>query len=276
VNAPTPRPTSCSNVLPPYASSPATAQPEVHLHPVTPSSTGFKITHMVRGINEELEATQQELNATSNARQTIAAHPTSAPAERNPFHDNPNARPIISNRNPTPRSAMRDTTKIRMHLLDVTGLPNAAESPMKHGAQHYPYKANERPRESEGASSKTDLFLLLLTFFSCSISAPPPNSNRSSKIARSGRGKWDLPPMEMVLECKHQVARESAVIRPRGDKHSLSYRRWRRTGGNQSERYNGWSTRGRLHERYKEAVEEKRSVFHCLIANYSLIFGILF
>jgi len=156
MNAPTPRPARRSNVLPSYASSPATAQPEVRLHPATPSSTGSKFTRMARGINKELEATQQELTAASNARSTIPARPASAPAERNPFHDTPrnqSARPIIATRNPTPRrSAMRDTTKSRIHLPDVTGLTNAVESPMKHGAQYYPYNANERPRESEGVS----------------------------------------------------------------------------------------------------------------------------
>ena len=149
MNAPTPRPARRSNAL---HSSPATAQPEVRLHPATPSSTGSKFTRMARGINKELEATQQELNAV-NPRQTNIARPTSAPAERNPFHDPPNqsTRHITSTRNPTPRrSAMRDTTKSRIHLPDVTGLTNAVESPMKHGAQYYPYKANERPRESEG------------------------------------------------------------------------------------------------------------------------------
>lgn len=156
INVPTPRPARRSNVLPSHASSPAPSQPEVRLHPATPSSTGSKFTRMARGINKELEATQQELNATSNARQTIPARPASAPAERNPFHDTPpnqTARPIIATRNPTPRrSAMRDTTKSRIHLPDVTGLTNAVESPMKHGAQYYPYNANERPRESEGLS----------------------------------------------------------------------------------------------------------------------------
>lgn len=170
MNAPTPRPARRSNVLPSYASSsPATAQPEVRLHPATPSSTGSKFTRMARGINKELEATQQELNAASNARQTIPARPASAPAERNPFHDTP----ITSTKNPTPRrSAMRDTTKSRIHLPDVTGLTNAVESPMKHGAQYYPYKANERPRESEGASLKfLKLFPCFTDFFHQRVSS---------------------------------------------------------------------------------------------------------
>jgi len=158
MNVPTPRPARRSNVFQSYASSPVTTQPEVRLHPATPSSTGSKFTRMARGINKELEATQQQLNSPSNVtstRQTITARPAATPVERNPFHDTsrPTAPPSVSARNPTPRrSAMRDTTKSRIHLPDVTGLTNAVESPMKHGAQYYPYKADERPRESEGST----------------------------------------------------------------------------------------------------------------------------
>jgi len=86
MNAPTPCPARRCNVLPFYT-SPATAQPKVRLHLATPSSTRSKFTCMARGINKKLEATQQELNAACNARQTIPARPTFAPAERNPFHD---------------------------------------------------------------------------------------------------------------------------------------------------------------------------------------------
>jgi hypothetical protein len=167
MNAPTPRPARRSNIFPSYASSTANTQPEVRLHSATPSSNRSKFTRMARGINKELEATQHQLNTPSNAtnsRQIITERFSSAPVERNPFHDTPGqtARPSVFARNPTPRrSAMRDTTKSQIHLPDVTGLTNAVESPMKHGAKYYPYNADERPRETEGQP----LFFLKQTIY---------------------------------------------------------------------------------------------------------------
>lgn len=135
-NAPTPR---------------AARQPEVRLQPATPSGTSSKFTRMVRGINKELEGAQQQLNRQSAA---ASARPTSAPVERNPFHDPPAEPPRNSSaRKP---SAMKDpnassnTTKGRIHLPDVTGLTAAVESPARPGTQYYKYATNGRARESEG------------------------------------------------------------------------------------------------------------------------------
>ena len=71
----------------------------------------------------------------SNTRQTIIARPASVPVERSPFHNTQSrtARPSVSARNPPPRSsAMRDTTKSRIHLRGVTGSTNVVESPGTH------------------------------------------------------------------------------------------------------------------------------------------------
>ncbi|KIM35865.1 hypothetical protein M413DRAFT_32104 [Hebeloma cylindrosporum] len=259
MNAPTPRPARRSNIFPSYASSPATVQPEVRLHPATPSSTGSKFTRMARGINKELEATQQELNAAAS-RQNIITRPASAPAERNPFHDAPNqtARSITSARNPTPRrSAMRDTTRSRIHLPDVTGLTNAVESPMKHGAQYYPYKSNERPRESEARLLST-------------LSAV--QGQLLDLEEENGISRRRVHELEMELEeCKRQVARERTRLFEREEisirgHANTSYR----TGGSKGRgKAKARDTTGvreglddvRLHERYKEVVEEKKDLF---------------
>ena len=138
-NLPTPRPARKPSAFPSYASSPA--QPEVRLHPATPSTNGSKFTRMARGINKELEATQQLVLE----QQSLV--------DRNPFHDvaNQSEPATASFRRPTPRkSSMRDTSKGKVYLPDVTALTNAVNSPARSGAEYYSYGSDNRPRDSEG------------------------------------------------------------------------------------------------------------------------------
>ena len=142
-NLPTPRPARKTNAFPSYASSPA--QPEVRLHPATPSTNGSKFTRMARGINKELEVTQQQL--VSEQQQSLV--------DRNPFHDVANQSEQVAGtpsfRRPTPRkSSMRDTSRGKVYLPDVTALTNAVNSPARSGAEYYSYGTDNRPRDSEG------------------------------------------------------------------------------------------------------------------------------
>lgn len=98
---------------------------------------------MAHGINKELEATQQQLVL----EQQSAVH-----ADRNPFHDVANqSEPATSFRRPTPRkSSMRETSRGKVYLPDVTALTNAVNSPAKPGTEYYSYGTDNRPRDSEG------------------------------------------------------------------------------------------------------------------------------
>ncbi|KAF8969022.1 hypothetical protein BDZ97DRAFT_1754952 [Flammula alnicola] len=250
MNAPTPRPTRRANIFPSYASSPA--QPEVRLQPATPSTGGSRFTRMVRGINKELEATQQQMNA---SKQTVPMRPSSAPVERNPFHDvTKQPEPAASTRNPTPRrTSMRDTTKSRIHLPDVTGLTAAVESPARPGVQYYPYKADDRPRDSEARLLQT------LSAVQRQLRDLEDENSISRRRVRE---------LEMELEeCKREVARERTRLFEREE---LSVR----------QQHPDWSYRSagkgkgkararegppeiddaRLHARYKEAVDEKKAL----------------
>jgi len=151
MNVPTPRPARKHNAFPSFPPSPA--QLEVRLHPATPSTAGSKFSRMARGINKELEATQQQL---ASERQAAAL------VDRNPFHDVANqSEPATSFRRPTPRkSSMRDTSRGKVYLPDVTGLTNAVDSPAKPGAEYYPYRTDNRPRDSEGKRNYTRLLCL--------------------------------------------------------------------------------------------------------------------
>lgn len=146
INMPTPRPTKRSNMNASFIP----AKPEVRLHPATPSTTGSKFTRMAKGITREIEETQQQI--VSSRHVASASRPTAVIIERNPFHDEPEPSP--RSRIPTPRkSSLRDTTKSRIHLPDVTGLTSAVESPLRHGVQYYPYNADNKIRENEGESN---------------------------------------------------------------------------------------------------------------------------
>lgn len=142
MNMPTPRP-SRSKILP---SNPS--HPEVNVQPPSPSVTGSNFTRMARGITREIEAEKRQ--------QVEGSRPMSAPpssGERNPFHEVRNqkadvtARSILSS---SSRRATKQNSKGKVTLPDVTGLTSAVESPAKFSADYYPYRADDRPRDSEG------------------------------------------------------------------------------------------------------------------------------
>jgi len=246
MNMATPRPTRRTNIFPSYSSP---VQPEVRLQPATPSTTGSKFTRMARGINKEIEATQQQIASTKHA--STPNRPASAPVERNPFHETV---PEPSFRNPTPRkSSMKDTTRSRIHLPDVTGLTNAVESPLKPGTQYYPYKAGDRPRDSEARLLQT------LSTVQAQLHDLEDENSISRRRVRE---------LEMELEeCKREVARERTRLIEREELNS-------RIGPDVSYRAGGSRGKGkskvrdlsgvmelddeRLHARYKEAVDEKK------------------
>ena len=109
---------------------------------------------MARGIHKELGVTQQQL---------VSEHQAAAPVDRNPFHDIANqSEPATSFRRPTPRkSSMRDTSRGKVYLPDVTGLTNAVGSPAKPGVEYYSYRTDNRPRDAEGKG--VELYLISKT-----------------------------------------------------------------------------------------------------------------
>lgn len=145
MNMPTPRPSKRQNV---HASS-TPAKPEVKLHPATPSTAGSKFTRIAKGISKDIGATQQQIASNKHVASPLA-RPTRASVERNPFHDEPETLPARL-RMPTPhKSSLKDSTRSRIHLPDITGLTNAVESPLRPDAQYYLYKAESKMRDSEG------------------------------------------------------------------------------------------------------------------------------
>ncbi|KDR82315.1 hypothetical protein GALMADRAFT_816004 [Galerina marginata CBS 339.88] len=245
MNMPTPRPARRTNVTPSYASP---VQPEVRLHPATPSSTGSRFTRMARGINKELEATQEQLNA--NNQLTQSTRPVSAPVERNPFHDGNQSAATSDLRSArSRRNVTRDSTSGKIVLPDVTGLTSAVESPAKPGMAYRPYKGDDRPRDSEAR--------LLQTL--SAVHGQLRDLDEENSISRRR-----VRELEMELEeCKREVARERTRLFEREElsirQHNSSYRGGSRSKGKGKAREEPPKIDDeRLHARYKEAVEEKK------------------
>ena len=163
MNAPTPRPSRRSNIFPSYASSPPVQQPDVRVQPPTPSTTGSKLGRSTRSdkLSSSISRSQQQQGESSsgnNPRPSVAL--SREEPERNPFSNIGNQTaevsfaPSASVRRPTPRrSSMRDTPRGKVQLPDVTGLTSAVESPAKFGIEYVAYRADNRPRDSEGNPS---------------------------------------------------------------------------------------------------------------------------
>jgi len=146
INIPTPRP---SKRLP-STQPPLPAQ--IRIHPATPSTAGSKFTRMAKGITKDIEATQQHIFSSHRLASSSTRPASVPPFERNPFHDEPEAVPVHP-RVPqaSRRSSLKDTTRSRVYLPDVTGLTSAVESPLRNGAKYYPYRT-DKPRDIEGKS----------------------------------------------------------------------------------------------------------------------------
>ncbi|KAF9523879.1 hypothetical protein CPB83DRAFT_647159 [Crepidotus variabilis] len=252
-NMPTPRPVRRA------ASTPA--KPEVRLQPATPSTTGSKFSRMKKGLSKEIEAEKvhQEKEAANRQRQRLGpsslGRTMSAPQDQNPFHDEPTP---MTQRMPTPRkSSMRDTTKSRVYLPDVTGLTNAVESPLRPGTRYYAYRG-ERPRDGEAR-----LFQTLAT-----VQAQLQDLEEENSISRRRVNELELE----LEECKREVARERTRLFDRDNSRSFQQEQSYRAPGlskakGKSKAKDNSFVGGlaelddeRLKARYKEAVDEKKAL----------------
>jgi hypothetical protein len=136
IDTATPRPRARRGVSRPCISY----QPEVRVHPPTPSFAGSEFTKLVKGLTSEIE-TQREVEAANGERNYKYGNRqrSSKSPGRNPFYD------IVNRTHPvTPddmhrrahaprRSSVKASRgrKILSHLPDVTGLTSAVASPAR-------------------------------------------------------------------------------------------------------------------------------------------------
>ncbi|KAF9031737.1 hypothetical protein BJ165DRAFT_1518238 [Panaeolus papilionaceus] len=259
-NAATPRPTRRHM---PAFNTPA-PQPEVRLHPATPSTGGgggtSKFTRVSRSSTSK--GTNGPAETGSLARHSNHAHQhrvvsRAVDSDPNPFGDlsyvdAPQASPVRAppTRNATPRkSSLKDTSRSRVYLPDVTGLTAAVESPAKPGIAYYSIRAENKARESEAR--------LLQTLQSV--------QNQLQDLEdENGISRRRVRELEMELEeCKREVARERTRLLER--ELDSSYRQGKGAKGKGKARAGVGAGVGviddeRLNERYNDVVEEKRAL----------------
>lgn len=203
MNMPTPRPARRSNAFSAYTASPV--QPEVRLHPATPSSVGSKFSKMARGIN-------------------------------------------------------------KVYLPDVTGLTNAVDSPAKPGAKYYSYRTDNRPRDSEGKDVELYLFSRrrLIDIFAARLlqTLSAVQSQLRDLEDENSISRRRVRELELELEeCKRHVVRERTRLIEREELNDFGYGKTTQNKGKERavEPFVHIDDE-RLHERYKEAVDEKKGL----------------
>ncbi|KAF9049540.1 hypothetical protein BDZ89DRAFT_1242391 [Hymenopellis radicata] len=239
-NIPTPKPRNAkrTNI---FASYTPPQQPEVRLHPPTPSSSSSRFSKMARGLTKELD---EEVERARRHRKSDQSMDQTREHSR-----------IVQ---PTPRrSSMRQpapvghVSKSKLYLPDVTGLTSAVESPMKGGLQHYPFNVSKEARESDAR---------LLS----AISAV--QSKLRQLEAENGISRRRVRELEHELElCKIEVARERSILVQREEflaqqQRETELEEARRRKGKGKAKARDASLYQEEVSRYQEIVEEKKAL----------------
>ncbi|KAJ3560987.1 hypothetical protein NP233_g10476 [Leucocoprinus birnbaumii] len=226
------------------APAPQVQQPDVVLHPPTPSATsaasskGSKFTRMANGLAKEIEYEKGQLKSShSNKRAEGNARSVSMPVKK------PEGSAL---KFPAP-ATVKDRSRIQ--LPDVTGITNAIESPAKAAAEYYAYRTEGKLRETE-----TRLLHTLNTV-----------QKRIQQLEEeNGISRRRVRELEMELEdCKREVARErTRLIQQEEQVKQAAYR----AAKGKARARDLSEDSAQYHERYKEIVEEKKAL-EALIAS---------
>lgn len=129
-----------------HVSQPAVIQPNVHVQPPTPSTSGSRFTKMARGLVRDVRQAQEQWQEEDGAV-PVAGH-------RSVVKDglNRNVADATSDPNHESRTAKK-SNRSRVHLPDVTGLTNAVISPAKANLERYGVRG-PGSKEVEGNSIK--------------------------------------------------------------------------------------------------------------------------
>ncbi|CDO75300.1 hypothetical protein BN946_scf184654.g8 [Trametes cinnabarina] len=243
---------SLSYAQPSFSQSPP--QPEVNVHPATPSlrerEPSSKFTSLARGIAREIEK-EADAGWRNNARQdatprayhhsTVASKPK---GQREPVREMWNDKPDKSLCAETP-------FKQRVHLPDVTGLTSAIVSPAKVDVEFYGYD----PKETTEHEAR---LLATLTVVQNKLTHLEAENSVSRRRVRE---------LELELEaCKKEVARERTRILEQSamrEENSSVGLRGRRSQQEQQQQRKAQEEEADLagaEARYKAAVEEKKAL----------------
>ncbi|KAH9841344.1 uncharacterized protein C8Q71DRAFT_853748 [Rhodofomes roseus] len=185
----------------------AQPDPEVKVHPATPSSVNSsKFTKLARGLAQEIEAEQGQRNSARQGRgpngAPIAQSTVRGPRvaliakERNPFKDVANQVPASALKFAKPKTPFKN----RVHLPDVTGLTSAVLSPAR---ARLDYQRYDRKEDGE---VEARLFATLNAVQSKLAFLEGENSASRRRVHE----------LELELEaCKQEVARERTKVEER-------------------------------------------------------------
>ncbi|KAF7291611.1 AAA family ATPase [Mycena chlorophos] len=177
---------------------------------------------------------QQQLNKTPRVVARDFADENAPQKERNPFSD-------VGN-----RDAGKSINKSRVYLPDVTGLTNAVESPAKPGGYNAYNPDFDRPRDSEAR--------LLSTL--ATVQARLHDLEDENAISRRR-----VRELELELEvCKREVVKERTRILERGEMSARLDAEAAQGKGKGKAREVDTDVDVELAERYKQAVEDKKSL----------------
>ncbi|KAH7906510.1 hypothetical protein BJ138DRAFT_1094012 [Hygrophoropsis aurantiaca] len=126
-------------------------QPEVHVQPPTPSSSGSKFTKMAqrlaKDVHEEQSLWQDEQAKANDSVSTVpkASRQSATKLRKHPLHNTFNRSEIELNMD----SPSMKTAQKRLHLPDVTGLTSAVISPAKISLDRYSIRGSVGPKDIE-------------------------------------------------------------------------------------------------------------------------------
>ncbi|KAF9068607.1 hypothetical protein BDP27DRAFT_1326998 [Rhodocollybia butyracea] len=236
-----------------FDATPKASQPQVRLHPPTPTSSKF--AHKARGLAREIETANHDANNADSiyTNAEFSSIVNEFPVPPNPTRGTPAPKRTSQKILNTPRSQNISHSKVQ--LPDVTGLTNAVESPAK-GAfnrHHYPYQGSNEPRDIE---------VRLLTVMNTI------QDKLSHLEDENGISRRRVRELEHELEmCKKDVARErTRVLQKEGElERAVADARRSVRDVNGKGKARARDTSFSMQEadasvRYKEAVEEKKAL----------------
>ncbi|KAG5651272.1 hypothetical protein H0H81_009238 [Sphagnurus paluster] len=277
-NMPTPKPRRRPNIFP------SPQQPQVRLQPPTPSSVGSQFSRMARGITREIEHAQQHTDRNPfdvSGRQDTSTRPGNSTRQDTSIRQGASMsmRQELSQRQgtpakqdtslrqaarqqtpkqPTPRkaSAMKQrphapTPKGKIQLPDVTGLTSAVESPAKMGSEFYVYRAEGSPRENEAR------LMGMLNSVQSKLQHLEEENGISRRRVRELELELEVCKRDVARERTRVLEREEVIVQQQRDA-SISGIGRRSKGKARAKEVS--VEHDALHERYREAVEEKKAL----------------
>ncbi|KIM72446.1 hypothetical protein PILCRDRAFT_829734 [Piloderma croceum F 1598] len=250
---PTPKP-------PPKRSS--VHQPEVIVQLPTPSTVGSKFTKMAKGLARDIEAEQRViwgLPSGMEIRKIIFWRKARGGVERNPFSDIGNT--LSSDRRTTPRAPV-------VHLPDVTGLTSAVASPAKNGMDYHAYEADKEPREAAAR------FLSVLASVQSKLAHLESENAILRRRVRELERELDACKIEVVREHSRVMERESVIIQQYENVQRQTQRTETQGKGKGKAKTIQFEDNGKLEERYREVVEEKKALKALIVTLHTHLVGL--